>query len=345
MNVVARAGGELDRLTSDYRGSIPAVGYDVKPGARATVLASRRSGDRAGAFAELEWRPALGTRVVAGVRTDRSSLTDERTVDPRLSAAWVAPGRVTLTAAWGVYHQIPDPLYFDDSLAAGRSLESMRAEQRILGAQLGASDQIARVEAYEKRYDDLAQRTRDYDVVGGGTGRARGVDVFLKGRAPLGMTGRVSYSYVSSHRTDPDGGVATRAPFDVTHTLTTVAERTLPGGLRASIAYRYATGRPFTPAAGGTYDAMRQVFVPAYGAPMSERLPSFRRLDFSTIYFRQLTPGLQSVVFVSLMNMLDRTNAQSYRYSPDYSRRHLVPSLFERSVYFGGTITWLRENR
>ena len=78
---------------------------------------------------------------------------------------------------------------------------------------------------------------------------------------------------------------------------------------------------------------------------MSERLPDFRRLDLSTSYFRQITPGLQSVVFVSLMNMLDRNNAQRYRYNPDYSRRYLVPSLFERSVYFGGTITWLKENR
>jgi hypothetical protein len=111
------------------------------------------------------------------------------------------------------------------------------------------------------------------------------------------------------------------------------------------MAYRYATGRPFTPVAGSTFDASRQVYVPAYGAPMSERLPAFRRLDLSTSYFRQITPGLQSVVFVSLMNMLGRENAQSVRYSPDYSRRFVVPSIFERSVYFGGTITWLKENR
>jgi hypothetical protein len=137
----------------------------------------------------------------------------------------------------------------------------------------------------------------------------------------------------------------TRAPFDVTHTLTAVAERTVASGLRASVAYRYATGRPFTPVIGSEYDAAHEVFVPAYGAAMSERLPAFRRLDLSTSYFRQVTPGLQTVVFVSVMNILDRENAQSFRYSPDYSRRQVVPSLFERSVYFGGTITWLKENR
>jgi hypothetical protein len=126
--------------------------------------------------------------------------------------------------------------------------------------------------------------------------------------------------------------------------MTAVAERTMFGGLRASVAYRFATGRPFTPVSGATYDSQQQVYVPSYGAAMSERLPDFRRLDFSTSYYRQLSPSLQSVVFVSLMNVLDRNNAQRYRYNTDYSQRFLVSSLFERSIYFGATITWL-ENR
>ena len=252
---------------------------------------------------------------------------------------------VTVTAAWGLYHQVPDPLYFDDSLAQGARLDPMRAEQRILGAQVGDGDRMARLEAYDKRYNDLAQRTRDYDVVTGGTGRARGVDVFLKGCAPLGVTGRVSYSFVSSRRTDPDVRVVTHAPFDVTHTLTTVAERSVVGGVRASVAYRYATGRPFTPVAGSEYDAVHGVFIPAYGAPMSERLPAFRRVDLSASYFRQVTPSLQTVLFASVMNIVGRENAQGVRYSSDYSHRRITPSLFERSVYFGGTITWLKENR
>jgi hypothetical protein len=96
---------------------------------------------------------------------------------------------------------------------------------------------------------------------------------------------------------------------------------------------------------GAAYDAQQQVYVPAYGAPMSERLPAFRRLDLSTSYFRPLTPQLQSVFFVSLMNVLDRNNAQRYRYNADYTRRFTVSSLFERSVYFGATLTWLKENR
>jgi len=345
LGIVVRVGGELDRLESDYMGSIPETGYDVKPGARTTVISSSQTGNRSAAFAEAELRPFTQVRLVAGMRTDRSSLTDLETVDPRFSAAWKTFGGLTVTAAWGVYHQVPDPLYFDDSLSAGAQVAPMRAKQQIVGAQMGGGSQMLRVEAYDKRYDDLAQRTRDYDVVSGGTGHARGVDAFAKGKAPFGLTGRVSYSYVSSRRTDPDAGVVTRAPFDVTHTATVVAERSLLGGLRASLAYRYATGRPFTPVTGSTHDAEQRVYVPQYGEPMSERLPAFRRLDFSTSYYRQFTPEVQTVLFVSLMNLLDRTNVQKYTYNADYSRRTVVPSLFERSVYFGATITWLKENR
>ena len=127
--------------------------------------------------------------------------------------------------------------------------------------------------------------------------------------------------------------------------MTAVAERPIISALRASVAWRYATGRPFTPVSGATYDGGQNVYVPAYSAPMSERLPAFRRLDFSTSYFRQINPGLQSVVFVSLMNLLGRNNVQRYRYSADYSQRFTDSSLFERSVYFGATLIWLKENR
>ena len=142
-DMVVRIGGEVDRLKSNYNGSIPATGYDIKPGARTTVVASDRTGDRTGAFAEADWRPLTRARLVAGIRSDRSTLTDERTVDPRLSAAYVMPIGLTLTAAWGVYHQVPDPLYFAIRSRTGVSLESMRATQRILGAQVGGESRDA----------------------------------------------------------------------------------------------------------------------------------------------------------------------------------------------------------
>ncbi len=333
-----RAGAEVERSTSGVDGSVPADRADVRPGARRRVLGAAVAGTRDAAFVEADWRVRAPLRLVAGARTDRSTLAGVRTADPRLSAAWQPRPGVTLTAAWGVYHQVPDALLYDRALGVP-GLAPMRARQAVAGAQLGGGAALVRVEAYDKRYADLAQLTRDNAVRPGGVGRARGLDLFARRPLPLGVEARATYSFVRAARTDPATGAVARAPFDVTHALTAVAERRLPGGWRAAAAWRAATGRPFTPALGGTYDTARAAWAPVWGAPYGERFPAFRRLDLSASRTRPFGDAGLLVTYVSLNNALDRRNVQGWRYSPDYARRTPVRSLFNRSVYFGATLT------
>jgi hypothetical protein len=328
-----KAGGELERIGSEIAGSIPASD-DPRPGARVTVLNFDREGDRAGAFMELDWNAGRGWRVIPGIRTDRSTLTRARTIDPRLSVAWRGPANATFTAAWGLYHQVPDPLFYDDSIGIP-DLPSMRAEQRVLGLQMGEGPIQLRLELYHKRYHDLAQQSRENEAVGGGVGTARGMDFFFKGAGPFGTTTRSIVSHVRSRRTDPNTGVLARSEFDVTWTQTHIVERMWGTGWRLAAAYRDASGRPFTPVVDATFDVERGVWAPEYGSTMSERLPMFRRLDVSWSYFRVLSPTLRSVVYVSVNNVFDRANVQSYRYTSDYGRRIPVRSIFNRGLYFG----------
>jgi TonB-dependent receptor-like protein/carboxypeptidase-like protein len=335
-----RAGGEWERVSTVFDGSIPARGDDVAPGARVTLWRSDGSGDRGGLFAEADWR--LGGRVAAttGVRTDRSTLTRRRTTDPRLSVSLGLRPGVTLTGAWGIYHQVADPMFFDPSFGGHPSLPPTRATHAVIGAQLGGGERFtARVEAYDKEYRDLAQLTRDYEIVSGGTGRARGADVWLKARAPFRVDARLAYGFVRSRRSDPHTGLVASAPFDVTHSLTTMLTRQWGHGWQTSAAYRHATGHPFTPVASATFDDTRQLWVPTYGTPMSERLPPFHRLDLSASWFRRVSPSLQVVAYWSMSNVLDRTNVHAYRYAPDYTARFPVRSIFERSHYFGASVT------
>ncbi|MFN2564444.1 MAG: hypothetical protein ABR499_05460, partial [Gemmatimonadaceae bacterium] len=247
---------------------------------------------------------------------------------------------VTLTAAWGIYHQVPDPMFFDADFGGEPLLPPARATHAVVGAQLGGGERFtARIEVYDKQYRDLAQLTRDYAVVGGGAGRAHGADVWLKARAPLHIDARLAYGFVRSRRTDPHTGVLASAPFDVTHSLTTMLTRQWARGVQTSAAYRHATGRPFTPVAAATFDDTRRLWVPTYGAPMSERLPSFHRLDVSASWLRRLSPSLQIVAYWSMSNVLDRANVHAYRYSSDYTRRFPVRSIFERSHYVGASVT------
>ena len=121
--------------------------------------------------------------------------------------------------------------------------------------------------------------------------------------------------------------------------LTALAERGWGRGWRTAVAYRYATGRPFTPVAAAPHDPARARWVPTYGAPISQRLPAFHRLDATASYFRRFGASWQGVAFYSLSNALDRANVHAYRYTADYSARIPVRSIFNRSHYVGMSLT------
>ncbi|MGQ0648273.1 MAG: TonB-dependent receptor [Gemmatimonadaceae bacterium] len=338
--VVVRAGGEAERVRSAIRGSLPASFSDRGPGGRTTLFALDEPGTRVGTYFEAELQPHAQLKLVPGVRTDRSTLTSQTTVDPRFSAAWRLVEGVVLTGAWGMYHQVPDALFFDDSL--GRAgLPAMRARQWVVGLQAGDDGTLmARVEAYAKRYEDLALQDRDFHITEGGRGSSRGVDLFFKGPIAWGITMRSIMSYLVARRTDATTGTLSRAPFDVTWSRSIIAEKAFANGARAGVTYRASTGRPYTPILGADLDPSRDVYLPRHGVPMSERFPGIRRLDVSVSRYRPITPRLQSVMYVSLANVLNSENAQSWKYSRDYSRKSPVASIFNRSVYFGATLIW-----
>ncbi len=328
---ILRGGGDAEWRGAAFIGRVPSINL--------TKFDSRTDGARNGLFVESDMRPLPDLRLVTGVRTDRSTFTGIRTVDPRVSAALRVGSLGTITSAWGVYHQVPDPLYFDGALGIP-GLPPMAARQAVLGAQLGESALLARIELYTKDYHDLAQLGPNQVVAGGGTGSSRGVDVFLKGGYPGVINGRISYSYVDAKRTDPITGMKARAPFDVTNSFTLVADKSFGVGWSASGALRYATGKPYTPVTGATFDQSRSVWVPQYSAPYSERLVPLERVDLSFSRYMRLSPQTFLVMFASVNNLFDRVNIYEYRYSADYSQRIPIRSLFNRSFYVGGSISF-----
>ena len=68
--------------------------------------------------------------------------------------------------------------------------------------------------------------------------------------------------------------------FDVRNTVALTGQWRI-GYSTVSLAYRFATGRPYTPVVGAVPSGTPGVFSPIYGAPYSERVPDFDRFDFS----------------------------------------------------------------
>jgi hypothetical protein len=336
--LVLTAGGEVERLETRLAGELPSDAFDRGDGAPTEEIGFGRTAERVGLFLESEWAVAPRVALTAGLRTDRSTLSRQRTWDPRLSIAWNPIHDVSLLLGGGIYHQVADPLLYARSQDP-TPLASQRAVQLVAGVQAGrTTERLVRVEAYVKEYDDLAQLDREDRAVGGGEGDSRGIDVFLKGPGPGGTSGWISYSVVDAERTDPNTGETARAPFDVTQSLIAVVGRQIRPGWNARAAWRYATGRPFTEVIGATPSPESDVWIPAYGAPFGARQPAFHRLDLSfsrLVFFGE--DGLL-VVFASLNNVYDRFNVLEYRWAEDYSQRFPVRDSSQRRVFVGMSI-------
>lgn len=324
--LTVRAGGEWERVAARFHGH---KGID---------LDSDDTDDRVAGFVESDWRVGERFKVTPGIRADRASLAQKTTWDPRLAAALLVGRSATLTLAAGVYHQVPEPLFYSEDL--GRpGLPPMRADQLVGGFQLGEGEQIFRVEAYAKRYRDLAQMDQQNVVVPGGTGNSKGVDFFVKGRAIWRVTGRLAYSFIHARRTDPNTGVVASAPADITHAVTLVLERPIGRTMNGGIAAHYATGRPYTRVVSATLDQSSGRYIPTFGPAMADRVPALVRLDANLSRIVSLGPKAFAVFYLSVNNVLDRMNIYQYTYTPDYSQRIAVPSLFNRTFYFGATLT------
>lgn len=334
---VLRGGTELEAQRSRFVGALPSRQLS-RPDDRTVVWRARPAFTRTGVFAEAGWQPVPALEVVAGARTDGTTLGPARTIDPRVRVAAVL-GPLTLTGAWGIYRQVPDAALLA-ALPASTALPALlQSRHTVLGVQLGEGERLLRVEAYRKRYDQLLQLTPANSAMPGGRGRSQGVDLFAKTAVPGRINVRASLSLLDAERTVAGTDSLAPAPFDVPVTLILVADRQV-GRVNVATAWRTATGRPETPVLGGRFDPAEQRIVPQLGAPFSERLPTFSRVDLSASWFRPRRGAGSLVLYVAVSNLLDRTNVIRWRYSADFTTRTPVRGPFNLSAFAGGSLTW-----
>lgn len=331
-------GGEVERVGVNYSGTFPANGYNTGPATPTSASHLDAAKVRDGEFVSLDTRPTVSTELIVGVRTDHSGYTTGRSADPRVSIAWAPSSSVTFTAAWGMYHQVADPAFLD-RLQSGYQLPPLRSEMVIAGVQIGENAKQMRLELWTKEYGDLVSLTRSYVTVGGLGGRAHGLDFFARTPAAWEMKYRLTYSGSVSRRTDPNTLLDAPAQFDITHSVTGVAERDWTNGWHVGIAYRYATGKPFTEVSGATFDATSHVYVPQYAAPNASRLPDFNRADVSVSKTIPMGARKFGVVFAGINNLLNQRNTFGYTWSADYKERLLVRSAVSRSYFIGANLT------
>jgi hypothetical protein len=267
----------------------------------------------------------------AGARYDRSTLTDESIVSPRLNVSWQPYERTVVRAAWGGYSQ-SQPLF---SLQAEDGVSSFaraeRAEQRTLGVEQSLpKGVVARVEAYERRLTHARGRYMnlggdlwlfpellwDRTLVERTAGRDRGVELQLT-RSDAERTDW-SVGYALSSSTDVVEGRTVPRAFDQRHAVhLDWSLHPRNNSWRLSVGGLWHSGWPFTPTNLSvdtvtntpTQFAIYTSRTP--GALNSERLRSYHRVDVRwTKYFH--TQKGRLAVFGEVYNLLGTVNPRGY---------------------------------
>jgi hypothetical protein len=300
------------------------------------------------------WRPAAALTLELGARWDRWSHISESRLTPRLNAALSLTPNTTLRLAWGQYAQAQGVHELQVQDGDTRFYPADHAEHREIGLEHAFPGAIDfRVEAYDQRFTELRPRFVNREDAGElfpelvdsrlridpERGFARGVEFFLRKRAPRGFNGSVMYALSSSkHRIDSLWVPRAR---DQRHAFATDVSWASQRGWRFSAAWQWHSGWPRTPVnlrvdtLGNNLRVARE-----WGTYNTARLPSYHRMDIRASRQFNTRRG-RVLLFFDVYNLYGRENARSLAYYVEnivngkVITAHGIDSLLPRIPSFG----------
>jgi hypothetical protein len=338
-------GAIVRRRAHEDTGIAAADSTDLATGAPTRPVAISDVAREPGIYAEDKlrlWGPLYAT---LGARLDRDDAANAWNADPRTALAWRVDAKQTLRLAAGRYHQLADPAK-RDRVYGNPALESPFADHVIAGYEWKSEFGNVRVEGYEKRYRRLPLVDSLTWYRAAGTGRARGVDVFVQGTYRY-LNGWVSYGWLDSRRRQLDDPTEVPATGAVKHSLTLVGQYQVNSRWSTGLRWSWASGRPWTPVVGRTWDPVREIWHPVYGPHGSALMPAYGRADFRLLRLFTLPrvgavrPSNMCVAYLEAMNVLGTSNVLDYVYNPDYTLRRAEYSYFSRRMMVAGfSLSW-----
>ncbi len=288
-------------------------------------------------------------QVVPGLRLE-ADLTD---VSRRYPAAGDAPGYgvaslaaspeprllvlarplpwLQVKAAGGLYHAAPRPEDLS-SVFGSPTLQGARAWQGLAGATVSFGRAVTfEALGFVRAGSSLPERVAGVPRVGSalantGESLAYGGQFTLRCAPTRGFTGWLSYTVQRSEVTDREGAPTRLSDYDQTHLLTAVGSVQLPLGFSAGARFRLLTGLPRTPVVGRFYDALTGDYQPLFGATNSDRLPMIASADVR-VDKRFRVGRMELVVFLDVLNVLNRPIAEEVLWDPTYARQGYISGL------------------
>ena len=324
------------KLVSDYQHSdrfalimgSEVIGRNIDQQLKDGESFNQNVNERIGAsFMEAEFFLSKDLAFKTGVRGEYSNLSDKVSLDPRVSAAYKTGNHSQVSVAYGRFRQMAtSQIVLSDSDA-----KQERAEHYIANYQWVNEGQSFRVEAYEKRYDQLTRYQNVFDPSTysfNGNGHARGVDVFWRDSKTIkNLDYWVSYSYLQTERNYRDFPGSFTPSFASAHNFSIVTKKFFDD-IKSQVGVTYSFASP------RTYNDLNDDRF------MSGRTPSYHDLSFNISYLY----SNQVIIHAMVNNVLGINNIYGYEYAdaPDingvYASRAITPPA-KRFIFLGVFIT------
>jgi hypothetical protein len=277
-------------------------------------------------FVEPELKISDKLAIRMGVRAEYSSLLEEGSLLPRLSAAYKTGKYSQVSVAWGRFSQKPGLDYL--KIAPGLGLE--HADHYIVNYQYKRVLRTFRIEAYYKTYRNLVKYLEPYSIdpesySNRGNGYAGGVDIFWRDRETVkGVDYWISYSYLHTLRDYKDYSQRVMPEYASAHNLSVVYKQFItPISTYVGATYSFASGRPYN---NKNVDEF-----------MTGRTTPYHDISLNLTYLTRIFQR-DCIVHLNITNLLGFENVFGYLYSETkdedgtYPSRAIVPTMGRQAI-------------
>ena len=266
-------------------------------------------------------------------------------VEPRLSVRYAFTPEISVKAAFGIYHQAPQPE--DLSAVFGTpTLGLSKAQHYLVGSAFQLTPSLSiETTAFLAEQEDLVARNQDpspllahaLDQIG--IGHAYGTQFLLRQQQIGRFFGWVSYTISRSQRRDAPTLDWRLFDYDQTHVFTALGSYDLGGGFETGLRFRFSSGYPRTPVTGAYFDSQTNTWEPLFGPHNSIRVPPFASLDARISKKFKFGKGTSLEIYLDVQNVTNHSNPEEIVYNTNYTQRGYITGLPILPVA-GARLTW-----
>jgi hypothetical protein len=263
-------------------------------------------------YVQGRYDPLSFLSIALGVRLDYLNVTEQVSVQPRVSVSFTLTNGSNLRFAYGHYEQSPQPSHL---LAenGNRALVSSLTRHYIMELEHELSSRTElKLATYYKDARKLVTPDEVSNYLNQGTAYVGGAEVFLRHRIPDKFFGWISYAYTHAERRENPDTVYQPYLFDNTHIVSVVANYNFTPNFEMGAKWQYLSGTSEVPISSIVLiqDPVTRGLNPLLASAdeqLSTELAPYHKLDFRVSYKWRLW-GLRVGGFLDVLNVYNRKN-------------------------------------